>query len=210
MAVYGYIRVSTAKQVAEDTPDTQRDTIERLATEHNLLVDRIFEDDAYTGNTDKPEQRPGFGALLSKIKPGDTIIMSQLNRIVRHGMVLMKFVSQWQYDKIKIIVDNEFDQQACDRPVYLGMVCELAEMKLKEVSTATKAGMRRVMAETDEQRRKNDKKRVGRPAKNQWYNKQDIIDALTAGERPDVIAKRFNVGVATVYRIRKAAATAIA
>ncbi|MBL3341412.1 recombinase family protein, partial [Klebsiella pneumoniae] len=44
MAVYGYIRVSTAKQVAEDTPDTQRDTIERLATEHGLLVDRIFED----------------------------------------------------------------------------------------------------------------------------------------------------------------------
>ncbi|MCV5295974.1 recombinase family protein, partial [Escherichia coli] len=87
MAVYGYIRVSTAKQVAEDTPDTQRDTIERLATEHGLLVDRIFEDDAYTGNTAEPEQRPGFGALVAVIKPGDTIIMSQLNRVVRHGMV---------------------------------------------------------------------------------------------------------------------------
>ncbi|MCV5396578.1 recombinase family protein, partial [Escherichia coli] len=68
MAVYGYIRVSTAKQVAEDTPDTQRDTIERLATEHGLLVDRIFEDDAYTGNTAEPEQRPGFGALVAVIK----------------------------------------------------------------------------------------------------------------------------------------------
>lgn len=205
MAVYGYIRVSTAKQVAEDTPDTQRDTISRLATNHGLLVDQIFEDDAYTGNTDKPEQRPGFGALLSKIKTGDTIIMSQLNRIVRHGMVLMKFVSQWQYDKIKIIVDNEFDQQACDRPVYLGMVCELAEMKLKEVSTTTKAGMARVARETDAERKAKRKNRIGRPAKNQWYNKQDIIDALNRGDRPDEVAERCGIGVATVYRIRRAA-----
>lgn len=204
MAVYGYIRVSTAKQVAEDSPDTQRMTIERLATEHGLLVDRIFEDDAVSGKTE-PEKRPGFGALVNIIKPGDTVIMSQLNRIVRHGMVLMKFVSQWQYDKIKMIVGNEFDQQACDRPIYLGMVCELAEMKLKEVSTATRAGMARVARETDAERIDKDKKRIGRPAKNQWYSKQAIIDALAAGERPAVIAKRFDVQVSTVYNIRRAA-----
>lgn len=206
MAVYGYIRVSTAKQVAEDTPDTQRATINRLATEHGLLVDQIFEDDAYTGNTAEPEQRPGFGKLVEVIKPDDTIIMAQLNRIVRHGMVLQHIVSGWYRKNIRILVENDFDQEAVNDPMMLGAVCKLAEMKLKEVSTATKAGMRRVMQETDEQRRKNGKNRVGRPADNQWYNKQDIIDALNRGERPDAVAKQFGIGVATVYRIRKAAA----
>lgn len=202
MAVYGYIRVSTAKQVAEDSPDTQRATIERLATDNNLLVDRIFEDDAYTGNTAEPEQRPGFGELVKIVKPGDTIIMSQLNRIVRRGMQLMKYVTNWQCDGVKLLVDNPFDQQAYDRPMYLGVVCELAEAKLREVSTATKAGMARVAKETDEERRDKNKNRIGRPAGNQWYDKQAIIDALNRGERPDEVAKQFGIGVATVYRIR--------
>lgn len=206
MAVYGYIRVSTAKQVAEDSPVTQRATIERLATEHNLLVDRIFEDDAYTGNTAEPEQRPGFGELVKIVKPGDTVIMTQLNRIVRRGMQLMKYVTNWQCDGVKLLVDNPFDQQAYDRPMYLGVVCELAEAKLREVSTATKAGMARVARETDEERREKYKKRIGHPAKNPWYDRQMIVEALAAGERPDAVAKRFNIGVATVYRIRKAAA----
>ncbi|EMB0631078.1 recombinase family protein [Salmonella enterica subsp. enterica serovar Infantis] len=206
MAVYGYIRVSTAKQVAEDTPDTQRATIERLAMEHGLLVDRIFEDDAYTGNTAEPEQRPGFGELVGVIKPGDTIIMAQLNRIVRHGMVLQHIVSGWYRKNIRILVENDFDKEAVNDPMMLGAVCKLAEMKLKEVSATTKAGMARVARETDKERIAKGKNRIGRPAKNQWYDRQLIVDALAAGERPDAVAKRCGVHLATVYRIRKEAA----
>ena len=206
MAVYGYIRVSTAKQVAEDTPDTQRDTIERLATEHGLLVDRIFEDDAYTGNTAEPEQRPGFGKLVEVIKPGDTIIMSQLNRVVRHGMVLQHIVTGWYRKNIRILVDNDFDQRAINSSIMLGAVCEMAQQKLDEVKATTKAGMARVARETDEQRKAKGKHRIGRPSNNPWYDRQMIVEALAAGERPDSVAARFGVGIATVYRIRKAAA----
>lgn len=205
MAVYGYIRVSTAKQVAEDTPDTQRDTIERLARNNGLLVDRIFEDDAYTGNTAEPEQRPGFGKLVEVIKPGDTIIMSQLNRVVRHGMVLQHIVTGWYRKNICILVDNDFDQRAINSSIMLGAVCEMAQQKLDEVSRTTKAGMARVARETDEQRKDKHKNRIGRPAKNQWYDRQMIVDALAAGERPDAVAERCGVHLATVYRIRKAA-----
>lgn len=205
MAVYGYIRVSTAKQVAEDTPDTQRDTIERLARNNGLLVDRIFEDDAYTGNTAEPEQRPGFGKLVEVIKPGDTIIMSQLNRVVRHGMVLQHIVTGWYRKNIRILVDNDFDQRAINSSIMLGAVCEMAQQKLDEVKATTKAGMARVARETDEQRKAKGKHRIGRPSNNPWYDRQMIVDALAAGERPDSVAARFGVGIATVYRIRKAA-----
>lgn len=206
MAVYGYIRVSTAKQVAEDTPDTQRDTIERLARNNGLLVDRIFEDDAYTGNTAEPEQRPGFGKLVEVIKPGDTIIMSQLNRVVRHGMVLQHIVTGWYRKNIRILVDNDFDQRAINSSIMLGAVCEMAQQKLDEVKATTKAGMARVARETDEQRKAKGKHRIGRPSNNPWYDRQMIVEALAAGERPDSVAARFGVGIATVYRIRKAAA----
>lgn len=208
MAVYGYIRVSTVKQVAEDTPDTQRDTINRLAMEHGLLVDEVFEDDAYTGNTAEPEQRPGFGKLVNIVKTGDTVIMAQLNRVVRHGMVLQHIVTGWYRKNIRILVDNDFDQRAINSPIMLGAVCEMAQQKLEEVSRTTKAGMARVARETDAERDAKGKKRIGRPAKNQWYSKQDIIDALNRGERPDAVATQFGIGVATVYRIRKAAAIA--
>lgn len=205
MAVYGYIRVSTAKQVAEDSPDTQRATIERLANENGLLVDRIFEDDAYTGNTAEPEKRPEFGVLVNIIKPGDTVIMSQLNRVARRWEVLQAIIANWRRRGVKLLVDNMFDQQAYDDPIMLGVVCRMANVKLEEVSAATKAGMARVALETDRERQDKGKQRIGRPAGNQWYNKQDIIDALNRGERPDSVAARFGVGIATVYRIRKAA-----
>ncbi|ENK9845709.1 recombinase family protein [Salmonella enterica] len=208
MAVYGYIRVSTAKQVAEDSPKTQRDTIERLARDNGLLVDQIFEDDACTGNTAEPEQRPGFGKLVEVIKPGDTIIMSQLNRVVRHGMVLQHIVTGWYRKNIRILVNDDFDQRAINSSIMLGAVCEMAQQKLEEVKATTKAGMARVARETDAERQAKGKNRIGRPSNNQWYDRQMIVDALAAGERPDAIAKRFNVGVATVYRIRKAAAPA--
>ncbi|ENO4929467.1 recombinase family protein [Escherichia coli] len=205
MAVYGYIRVSTAKQVAEDTPDTQRMTIAQLAMEHDLLVEQYFEDDAISGKTE-PEKRPGFGALVKVIKPGDTIIMSQLNRVSRRWDVLQAIIANWRRVGIRVLVKNEMDQQAYDDPIMLGVICRMANLKLKEVSITTKAGMARVAKETDEQRQKKGKNRIGRPAKNQWYDKQAIIDALNRGERPDAVAKRCGVHLATVYRIRKEAA----
>lgn len=204
MAVYGYIRVSTAKQVAEDSPDTQRMTIEQLALEHGLLVDRYFEDDALSGKTE-PEKRPGFGALVNRIKTGDTVIMSQLNRVARRWDVLQDIISSWRRVGIRVLVKNEMDQQAYDDPIMLGVICRMADLKLKEVSITTKAGMARVARETDAERQAKHKNRIGRPAKNQWYNKQDIIDALNRGERPSDIARRFNVQVSTVYNIRRAA-----
>lgn len=202
MAVYGYIRVSTAKQVAEDTPDTQRMTIAQLALEHGLLVDRYFEDDAISGKTE-PEKRPEFGKLVNIIKPGDIIIMSQLNRVARKWEVLQDIISGWRRVGIRVLVHNKMDQQAYDDPIMLGVVARMANMKLEEISAATKAGMARVARETDEQRRDKRKNRIGRPSNNQWYDRQMIVDALAAGERPVAIAKRFNVGVATVYRIRR-------
>ncbi|EON9512428.1 recombinase family protein [Escherichia coli] len=205
MATYAYIRVSTAKQVAEDTPDTQRMTIAQLAMEHDLLVEQYFEDDAISGKTE-PEQRPGFGALVKVIKPGDTIIMSQLNRVSRRWDVLQAIIANWRRVGIRVLVKNEMDQQAYDDPIMLGVICRMANLKLKEVSATTKAGMARVARETDKERQKKGKNRIGRPAKNQWYDKQAIIDALNRGERPDAVAKRCGVHLATVYRIRKEAA----
>lgn len=201
MAVYGYIRVSTAKQVAEETPDTQRMTIAQLALAHGLLVDRYFEDDAISGKTE-PEQRPEFGKLVEVIKPGDTIIMSQLNRVARKWEVLQDIISGWRRVGIRVLVHNKMDQQAYDDPIMLGVVARMANMKLEEISAATKAGMARVAKETDAERQAKHKNRIGRPSNNQWYDRQMIVDALAAGERPGAIAKRFNVGVATVYRIR--------
>lgn len=202
MAVYGYIRVSTAKQVAEETPDTQRMTIAQLALEHGLMVDDWFEDDAISGKTE-PEKRPEFGKLVNIIKPGDTIIMSQLNRVARKWEVLQDIISGWRRVGIRVLVHNKMDQQAYDDPIMLGVVARMANMKLEEISAATKAGMARVARETDKERQDKKKNRIGRPSNNQWYDRQMIVEALAAGERPDAVAKHFNIGVATVYRIRR-------
>lgn len=69
--VYGYRRVSSIKQSYE------RQTM--ALTDAGIPEERIFED-KMTGKTMK---RPGLEALLAQARPGDTVVVSSLDRLGR-------------------------------------------------------------------------------------------------------------------------------
>jgi DNA invertase Pin-like site-specific DNA recombinase len=86
MATYGYVRVSTVKQVDEgESLDVQQRTISGYALMHGLTVDQVFVERGVSGS--KPlSDRPQGAALLAAIKPDDTIITPKLDRMFRSAL----------------------------------------------------------------------------------------------------------------------------
>ncbi len=86
MAVYGYARVSTARQAGEgESLEVQQRTIAGYAMMHGLTVDRMFVERGVSGA--KPlGDRPEGAALLAAIGRGDTIITAKLDRMFRSAL----------------------------------------------------------------------------------------------------------------------------
>lgn len=83
MSVYGYVRVST-KQQSEDglSLDAQQRILEGYAMMHGLEIDHIFVERAVSG-WKALDTRPQGKQLAERMKKGDVILCSKLDRMFR-------------------------------------------------------------------------------------------------------------------------------
>jgi putative DNA-invertase from lambdoid prophage Rac len=86
MAVYGYLRVSTARQADDgESLNVQRRQIDGYALMHGLTLDRFFIERGVSGS--KPlRERPEGAALLNVVKPNDVVITAKLDRMFRSAL----------------------------------------------------------------------------------------------------------------------------
>ncbi|MCQ6959599.1 master DNA invertase Mpi family serine-type recombinase [Mucilaginibacter aquariorum] len=82
---YGYIRISTDKQTTEN----QRYEILKFAEIKQLIIDEWIEETI--SSTKKLDVRK-FGELLNRMKKGDVLIVSELSRMGRNLMQIMKIL----------------------------------------------------------------------------------------------------------------------
>jgi putative DNA-invertase from lambdoid prophage Rac len=86
MSVYGYGRVSTARQVTEgESLEVQERTIAGYALMHGLTVSQTFIERGVSGSVPLGD-RPQGAALLAMLQPGDVIITSKLDRMFRSAL----------------------------------------------------------------------------------------------------------------------------
>lgn len=83
---YGYIRVSSDKQTVEN----QRFEIERFCRVRNIHIDGWIEE---TISGTKSYDKRQLGALLKRVRKGDTIICSELSRLGRTLFMIMEILS---------------------------------------------------------------------------------------------------------------------
>src|SRR4051812_1708222 len=86
MAVYGYARVSTARQAEEgESLEVQQRTMIGYAMMHGLTVERMFVETGVSGS--KPlVERPAGAELLATLAPGDVAITAKLDRMFRSAL----------------------------------------------------------------------------------------------------------------------------
>jgi DNA invertase Pin-like site-specific DNA recombinase len=102
MAVFGCVRVSTARQASEgESLDVQRRMIEGYAHMHGLKIEQIVIEEGVSGSVPLGE-RPTGGALLSKLQAGDIIVAAKLDRCFRSALDALNVVEQLKDRGVKL------------------------------------------------------------------------------------------------------------
>ena len=97
---YGYIRVSSDKQ----TTANQKFEIVNYCKAHGLCIDKLIEETI--SSTKKIDERK-LGKLLRQLKKGDLLIVSELSRIGRNLMQIMKILHDCMENDIRVLTVKE-------------------------------------------------------------------------------------------------------
>ncbi|WP_419699842.1 master DNA invertase Mpi family serine-type recombinase [Mucilaginibacter sp. NFX135] len=98
--IYGYIRVSSEKQ----TLANQKFEINNFSKDRNLIIDEWIEE---TISSMKRLDERKFGRLLKKMKKGDQLIVSELSRLGRNLMQIMKILHDCMEKDIQVFTIKE-------------------------------------------------------------------------------------------------------
>lgn len=187
MATFGYGRVSTLQQ------NTNNQKLE--LEQSGYQIDYWFEDTGISGKT-SASQRPQFIALLAKIRDGECIVVSKLDRLGRDAIDVLQTVKQLSSRNIKVIVHQigSTDLSSPAGKMLLTMLAAVAEMERDLLIERTQSGL---------QRAKSEGKQLGRPTKTTNQNRIDIRKRLGIGESVSQLARDFRISRGTIISIRE-------
>ena len=140
--IYGYIRVSSEKQTVEN----QRYEIEQFCAVNNLSIDGWIEE-TISGTRAYSKRR--LGQLLKQVRPGDTIICSELSRLGRSLFMVMEILSLCMKKECRIwtIKDNYRLGDDIQSKVLAFAFALSAEIERNLISQRTKEALARLRAE---------------------------------------------------------------
>jgi DNA invertase Pin-like site-specific DNA recombinase len=97
---YAYIRVSTDRQTVEN----QRFEIENFSQLKKIMIDKWIEEKI--SSIERLEDRK-FGKLLKKMKKGDQLVVTELSRMGRNLMQIMKILHDCMENEIMVYTIKE-------------------------------------------------------------------------------------------------------
>jgi DNA invertase Pin-like site-specific DNA recombinase len=183
--VYGYARVSTAKQLIGNSIEDQTNQLLKAGCE-NILEEQ------YTGST---TARPKLDKLIAKMQDGDTLIVTKLDRLarsVREGSELI----QQLIDKgitVNILNMGTISSKPMDR-LMVNVLLAFAEFERTMIIERTQAG--KAIAKT------KDGFKEGRPRK---YNKHQLDHAMSLLESNSFtqVEKMTGISKSTLVRTKQ-------
>lgn len=96
MKVYGYTRVSTGRQATEgESLDVQMRQLEGYAAMHGWKLAAVFREEGISGSVPLAE-RPEGKRLLDKLRPGDVVVASKLDRVFRSALDALQMVESFK------------------------------------------------------------------------------------------------------------------
>lgn len=189
MAIFGYSRVSTGQQTTEN----QKMEIEQSG----FKIDYWFSDDGVSGKV-SAGKRPQFAKLLEKIRDGETLVVSKLDRLGRDALDVLQTTRLLAERQIRVVVLQlgGTDITSPAGKMLMSMLAAVAEMERDLMVERTHAGLARARKEG---------KQIGRPSKTTPEQRIEIVEALGRGESVSALARLYKISRANVIGIREAA-----
>jgi len=102
--VFGYCRVSTARQVDEgESLDVQRRQIEGWCHQHGLIPEAVIIEEGISGSVPL-NARPRGAELMRQMRRGDTIVAAKLDRLFRSALDALQMVERLKADDISLVL----------------------------------------------------------------------------------------------------------
>lgn len=190
--VFAYARVSTVEQLTEN----QR---EQIAQAGYSIDARRFVEEKVSGSV-AAAQRPGFRKLLERMEPGDTLVVTKLDRIGRDSIDVQQTVKRFEDEGMRLIVLQlgNLDLTSSAGSLMIKVLAAVADFERDLITERTQAGQARARAEG---------KHMGRPSKTTTEERGAIRKLLAEGVSVSEVARRFSdakrsISRATVISIR--------
>lgn len=203
--IFGYMRISTQKE--SQTTDRQKVTLDEYAKANNFKFDDIFQE--RISGTVKTDQREEYEKLKNKMRSGDILIITDLDRLGRDAdNVIMEFKTLKQKGIKVVALDipylNEW-HKIKDDDMYNMIVDILITLKAHMAEQERKKTVTRINQGLDAARAKGVK--LGRP---QIELSKDFIkeyNKFKNGQYGKISAKQFakmqGIGRSTLYKYIK-------
>lgn len=182
MATIGYARVSTEGQ----------ELTAQLEQLNGAGVDKIFKEKASGVKQDRPQ----LAAMFDHIREGDTVIVCKLDRIARSTKHLLEIVETLEARKVSFKVLNiNLDTSTPTGKLMLSMLASIAQFEREMMLERQREGIRLA---------KDAGRYQGRKATARALSDK-VLELLVQGKTKQAVADELKIGIASVYRIAKAA-----
>jgi DNA invertase Pin-like site-specific DNA recombinase len=178
--ILGYARVSTEGQTLDG----------QIAELKSVGCERIFQEKVSGARSDRKE----LAKLTAKLKTGDTLIVTRLDRLARSSRDLLNILHVLSEKGVafRSLGDQWADTTTPHGRLMLTVLGGLAEFERSLIKVRTGEGRKRAMAEGV---------RFGRKPKLTPYQKAEVIRRRASGETTTQLARSFGVSHATVSRM---------
>lgn len=179
MRLFGYARISTSQQ----SLNLQIKALEKAGVESH----RIFSDISSGANV----QREGLELLKIKVEPGDTILITKLDRLGRNTLDMVQLIEDFEQLKVGVrFLDDGISTEG-----------EMGKMIITILVAVAQAERSRILERTNEGRRDAIARGV-KMGRKPSIDREEVIRRLKVGEGPTKIAREMGIGRSTVNKIK--------
>jgi putative DNA-invertase from lambdoid prophage Rac len=184
---FAYGRVSTIDQTTEN----QKLEIQNAG----YSIDYWFADEGVSGST-QASQRPQFSKMLDKIRDGERLVVTKLDRLGRDAQDVGATIKMLAARKIEVIVLQlgKLDLTSAAGKLMLTMLAAMAEMERDLLIERTQAGLARA---------KKEGKILGRPSKTTPAMRSEIAAKYAHGQTITALAKEYKLSRGSIHNLIK-------
>lgn len=194
--IFGYLRIST--NLKKQKTDRQKITLLEYAVANNFTIDEFFTD-IITGGT-KAENRDDFLRMKSKLRSGDIIVVTDIDRMGRDADDLIMTIKEIQAMGVKIVAldvplmnDDSLSRMIID--IYITLRAHMAQQEKEKTHERVMQGLNAARAKG---------KKLGRPATGVPKEFVKEYNKLQAGEYGNISIVKFSkmngIAVSTFYK----------